>query len=216
MLALGVLVGGALALGVLGCGALDRRAQYTSTGPADPRGDSRVKEGFERAQRQPLSAQASQVTVMIDTLPDGLAMKDGVLTVEPGFDHRIVGKFELTPELGFFPGYRDDWRRSYCHPQQILLVGTLFVWTIVPLYYPCFTTTHLGKEELVDDLKRIGQQAGGDWVIASYVWQDQDQATGVIGFVVASGSPDPAASAPAAVSDAAAPPSAPPPSDPTR
>lgn len=167
-----------------GCGQVHRRVQFTRSGAADPVADKNVSERYKESVREPASADASKVVVMIDTLPPGVTMKDDVLSVEPGFDHEVIGKFVLGPDAAFFYNYRDGWRSGYCHPQQILFVGTLFIWGLVPLYYPCYVDANISKVDMVEYLKKLGVAAGGDLIIASYVGGDAENVAVTQGFVL--------------------------------
>lgn len=171
-------------IALTGCGQVHRRAQYTRSGAADPVADKNVADRYKASVGEPASAEASKVVVMIDTLPPGVSLKDDVLSVEPGFDHEVIGKFTLGPDISFFHNYRDGWRRGFCHPQQILYVGTLFIWGLVPLYYPCYPTGIVSKVDMVDYLKKLGAAAGGDLIIASYVGGDADNVAMTTGFVL--------------------------------
>ncbi len=122
--------------------------------------------------------------MLIDTVPEGVSLDGGVLGIEEGYEHRILGKFALTGDSGIFPAYRNSWRKPYCYPQCVLVIGTLFLWAIVPTFYPCFTTEMVGKAEMVDALKLLAYEAGGDLVIATYLTQDQDRAAQAVGFVL--------------------------------
>jgi len=169
---------------LLGCGAVHRKATFSSTGAADPAGDTKIRDNFKAARQQPLGAEAQAVTVLIDTVPEGVSLDGGVLGIEEGYEHRILGKFAITGDAGIFPAYKTAWRKPYCHPQSVLVVGTLFIWALVPTFYPCFTTEMISKAEMVDALKLLAYEAGGDLVIATYLSQDQDNATQAVGFVL--------------------------------
>ena len=174
----------ALTLLSTGCAPLHRTVEYTATGAADPRGDTKIKENFEAGRESPLPADAENVTVMIDTVPEGITLENGVLGVEDGYQHRIVGKFKVGPDAGFFPAYKQGWRKGACYWQQPLVIATLFIWAIVPTYYPCYTTPALPKAEVVDALKRVAFEAGGDMVVATYLQESQDQASSAVGFII--------------------------------
>lgn len=186
------------AIATVGCGTLHREVKFTSAGAADPRADAQVKERFEEIRDEPLSEDEEKVVVLIDTVPAGVSLKDGILTIEEGYEHQIVGKFTMAPDMSFFPPYREGWRGGFCHPQRILLVATLFVWMIVPTYYPCFAHATLPKADMVDYFKRLGHAAGGDLVIASYILEDQEDVAQGMGYVLKR---DPRASEGANVSD---------------
>src|SRR5688572_26876616 len=168
----------------LGCGAVHRKATFSSTGAADPAADTKIRDEFKAAREQPLSAEAQAVTVLIDTVPEGVSLEGGVLGIEEGYEHRILGKFTLTGDSGLFPAYKTSWRKPYCYPQSVLVVATLFLWAMVPTFYPCFTTEMITKAEMVDALKLLAYEAGGDLVIATYLTEDQDRATHAVGFVL--------------------------------
>jgi hypothetical protein len=170
--------------GILGCGAVHRKATFSSTGAADPAADTKIRDDFKTARTAPLPAEAQAVTVLIDTVPEGVSLEGGVLGVEEGYEHVILGKFALTGDAGIFPAYKTSWRKPYCYPQSVLVIGTLFLWALVPTYYPCFTTENVSKAEMVDALKLLAYEAGGNLVIATYVTHDQDRAAQAVGFVL--------------------------------
>jgi hypothetical protein len=169
---------------LLGCGAVHRKATFSSTGAADPAADNKIRDDFKTARATPLPAEAQAVTVLIDTVPEGVSLEGGVLGVEEGYEHVILGKFALTGDAGIFPAYKTSWRKPYCYPQSVLVVGTLFLWALVPTFYPCFTTENVSKAEMVDALKLLAYEAGGNMVIATYVTHDQDRAAQAVGFVL--------------------------------
>jgi|GEM_PF-1565542 len=168
----------------LGCGAVHRKATFSSTGAADPTSDTKIRDEFRANREAPLSAEAQAVTVLIDTVPEGVSLDGGVLGIEEGYEHRILGKFALSGDTGIFPAYKSSWRKPYCYPQSVLVIGTLFMWALVPTFYPCFTTDSVSKAEMVDALKLLAYEAGGDLVIATYLTQDQDTAAQAVGFVL--------------------------------
>jgi len=168
----------------LGCGAVHRRATFSSTGAADPTADTKIRDEFKANRANPLPAEAQSVTVLIDTVPEGVSLDDGVMGIEEGYEHRILGKFTLAADSGFFPAYKTSWRKPYCYPQSVLVVGTLFLWAMMPTYYPCFPTEMISKAEMVDALKLLAYEAGGDLVIATYVGHNQDYANQAVGFVL--------------------------------
>jgi hypothetical protein len=167
-----------------GCAPLHRTVEYTATGAADPRGDAEIKANFVAERENPLPAEAEAVTVLIDTVPEGISLEDGVLGVEDGYQHQIVGKFKVGPDAGFFPAYKEGWRKGVCYWQQPLVVATLFIWMLVPTYYPCYVTHALPKIEMVDALKRVAYEAGGDMVVATYLQENQDKAMTAVGFII--------------------------------
>jgi hypothetical protein len=168
-----------------GCAPVYRTVQYTSAGAADPAGDAELKESFDAERAEPLPADAESITVLIDTVPEGVALENGVLAIEDGYQHEILGKFALTPDGKlFFPAYKQGWRKGVCYWQQPLVIGTLFIWGMIPTYYPCYVTGAISKAEMVDALKRVAYAAGGDLVIATYVFSNQDKTTAAEGFVL--------------------------------
>lgn len=168
----------------LGCGAVHRKAAFSSTGAANPAADSKIRDGFKANRAKPLPPEAQAVTVLIDTVPEGVSLDDGVLGIEEGYEHQILGKFALTGDSGIFPAYKTSWRKPYCYPQSVLVIGTLFLWAMVPTYYPCFPSEMISKAEMVDALKLLAYEAGGDLVIATYVADNEDMANHAVGFVL--------------------------------
>lgn len=170
--------------GLSGCAPLHRTVEYTATGAADPRGDAKVKEDFEAERANPLPPEAESATILIDTVPEGVSLENGVLGIEDGYRHQIIGKFKMGPDMGIFPAYTEGWRKGVCYWQQPLVLVTLFIWVLVPTYYPCYVTGAVDKADMVDALKRVAYEAGGDLVIATYVGENQDRATSAVGFIL--------------------------------
>ena len=168
----------------LGCGAVHRKATFSSTGAANPAADSKIRDDLKASRDKPLPAEAQSITVFIDTVPEGVSLDGGVLGIEEGYEHQILGKFGITGDNGIFPAYKTSWRKPYCYPQSVLVIGTLFLWAMVPTFYPCFTADKVSKAEMVDALKLLAYEAGGDLVIATYLMDTQDAASSAVGFVL--------------------------------
>jgi hypothetical protein len=120
---------------------------------------------------------AAEVKVLIETLPEGMALKDGELV----FDHErfeMLGKVSAQykdpgmANLGFwFYPYqdKDSWRTGLCAWQVPLSWVTLTMWAwLVPTYYPC--RVRMGDEEerraaIIDTMQRATKALGGNLVV---------------------------------------------------
>jgi hypothetical protein len=177
-----------------GCAPTLPRVTYTGLGAADPVRDQQATSAvYDQDVRRRLTREP--VTVMMDSVPPGLRLNAiGVddsgpafngIQVQPGYQHRVVGRFRMGGTAGtLFSEYRQPWRKALCYPQEPLAVATVFLWRfLVPLYYPCFTGTPT-RADLVGDIKALAAAAGGDLVVGRYLWPREDQAAGAWGFII--------------------------------
>jgi hypothetical protein len=172
-----------------GCATVRPPAEYLATGQADPEKEQEVREKF--AETNP-EEPAKDVDVFVDTIPEGFGYADGVLSVQEGYQHQVLGKFELPGGgsiMDYYPwgftDYKEGWRKGLCYWQVPLGYATLFVWTFVfPASYPCMATGVMTKVELLRYIRQLAKSAGGDTVIFSYTSAHNDKATGAVGFVI--------------------------------
>lgn len=173
------------AMMTMGCATLHRKATYSATGAADLSADLKILEEYKASRDNPLPKEAENIPVFIDTMPEGITLKDNVVSVEEGYEHRILGKFKLDADMAIFPPYRSSWRKPYCYPQNVLVIATLFIWGLVPTYYPCYATQALSKADILETAKHLAYEAGGDMVLASYgPMSSQTHASSLDGFIV--------------------------------
>jgi hypothetical protein len=122
---------------------------------------------------------ADDVKVLIESLPDGMSAKDGMIT----YDHEmyeLLGKVTADykdpglANMGFwFYGYKqaDAWRTALCAWQVPLSWITFTVWSwLSPTYYPC--RVKVGDEEvrrgdILETLQRATKALGGNLVVVS-------------------------------------------------
>ena len=93
-------------------------------GDADPEKDKETLERYlDKVSDQKLAKSIkTEIRVLVDTIPEGLNYHDGNLSVEKGYDHKIIGKFSLgeaggsptlinliVPHGRAFPNYRQTW-----------------------------------------------------------------------------------------------------------
>ena len=162
-----------LPLSSLGCASLSYRPAVQSIG------EYKNTEAIADKADGMREHSADDVKVLIEALPDGMAVKDGELA----FDHDrydLLGKVSADYKdpsgvnMGFwFYGYqeKDAWRTGLCAWQVPLSWITLSLWSwFVPTYYPCRVTA--GTEEarradLVETLQRTTKALGGDLVVVA-------------------------------------------------
>lgn len=186
---------GLVSLLSVNCAAIHPKVQFTSFGEADPDRDNRVVEQF-RGQRDQAPPAAETVKVLIDTIPEGLELKDGKISVKEGYQHELIGKVSLLPGSGMgmtglfgFTDYVSSWRKPYCYPQVFLNYLTIFIWsTMVPLSYPCWGGYKVTKSQAIANARRAALAAGGDLVLGGYLGQgisgDNTYVTGFAGFIL--------------------------------
>ncbi len=119
---------------------------------------------------------AADVRVLIQTLPEGMVIKDGQLTFDDRYE--MLAKVSANYKnpgwafLGFwFYGYKssDSWRTGLCAWQVPLSWVTGSLWAFVaPTYYPC--RVKMGSEEerradIVETMQRATKALGGNLVV---------------------------------------------------
>lgn len=171
-----------------GCGAVTPKPQYTRLGLADPEADKRVTDRY-LAIRKSTDVDLSKARVFVDTIPEGLRLQDGQLSVEDGYAHKIVGKFVLLntrKRLYWFPpffDYEDKWRKGFCYWQVPLVWATLGVWSISPTAIPCHPAEKQPKAVWVKEVRAVAIAGNADSAIMSYVSPWEDEAAGAAGFL---------------------------------
>lgn len=162
-----------LACASMACAPLRSNVRFQGMGAANPTRDREISEAIDD-DRKP---GPDSVTVLVDTIPDGIDLSTGVMRVAQGYQHQILGKVMLTANVHVslialmgFPDYATTWRKPYCYPQTILNYATLMLWSlVVPTSYVCYGKVGIDEEDAVATLKRSGAAAGGDTVLASYL-----------------------------------------------
>ncbi|MCH2108519.1 MAG: med21 domain-containing protein [Polyangiaceae bacterium] len=162
------------------------KAQYTGVGIADPERDEEIRQEFQAQVKDDTIRKDRQIIVLIDTLPSGFNLSDGVVGVDDGWDHEVLGKFSISnfdTHLRF-SNYKDGWRKGLCYPQVPLQWLTLTLWTLVPTDYPCHPLISAKKTSVIQDVRALVHAAGGDAAIISYRGQGDDRAVGAGGFII--------------------------------
>jgi hypothetical protein len=184
-----------LTLGALllcNCAAINPSMKYQSFGEVDVQRERDVLSKYrELRDTSEGSAAKPEVKVLVDTMPEGLELKDGILTVTDGYSHEIVGKFTLGPGRGagvtgvlWFADYKSVAHKVACYPQVLLTWVTMGIWFLSPTSYVCWGNTLMEKEELIDHLKVIARSAGGDLVMTSISSYEPETAYGASGFII--------------------------------
>lgn len=155
-----------------GCARLVPDVDYRSAGRADTQEDARVSDAMRKAIKA-RNTPSEAVAVFVDALPDGVRVADtGMLTIEPGSGHQLLGKATLRGRRGnffFFAAfldYRETWRKGLCYWQAPLEWFTLGLWSLVPTSYLCHAGANpLTREEAIDDLRNAATAIGADLII---------------------------------------------------
>ena len=163
-----------LASSSLACGALNPNISYQGMGAANFSRDHKIA---ERADESEPSDESDRVVVLIDTIPEGIVVHEGVIRVADGYQHQILGKVRVTPNnhvsliaLFGFPDYESSWRKPFCYPQTVLTYATLTLWAmLVPTSYFCYGAAGISDETVEAKLRAAAVAAGGDLVLASMI-----------------------------------------------
>ena len=181
-------------LSASGCAAVRPKVDYEAFGHADPDSDDAVVERYN-SRPPPASSKPPEVMVLVDTIPEGIDVKDGKVTVKNGYDHELLGKFMLVRGNGggitalyMFSDYEASWQKGYCYPQVVLNYATLTLWSLLaPTAYPCWGDNHLTKKDAVLEAKHVAAAAGGDLVVLGYggagFTGDRNDVVGAAGFI---------------------------------
>ncbi len=172
-----------------GCATTKATANFSRFGEADPSGDRGIVERYISATKaaEPLG----DVRVLIDTVPEGIEVKDSAVTVQDGYSHKVIGKFSLVPSgipfytLLTFADYESEWLKPYCYWQVPLTWVTLTVWSWLPIAYPCYASGSRSLESWITDAKRLATSAGGDLIVGRYLGTNGESAGGFQGVVIA-------------------------------
>ncbi|MBI3183036.1 MAG: hypothetical protein HYZ28_12940 [Myxococcales bacterium] len=179
------------ALALSGCATLNPRVRYSGFGEADPARDREALKRYLSTRDTPPPA-ASSVKVLVDTIPEGLEIKEGSIQVSDGYEHQVLGKFTAASGPGmylsllWFADYTSGFHKGYCYPQVPLTWVTLGMWGIlVPLAFPCWGSFTIDKTDMIGHLKALGAAAGGNMVITGFATtQDQDSVFMATGFII--------------------------------
>ena len=169
------------------CGAVHPQMTLTKFGVADPLLERQIREDFDRMSKAQTAVDKEEVTVLVETFPEGLVIEEGTLRVLEGFSHEVIARFRLVPDRGIFVDYKDPWRKFVCYPQDVLIIATLGVWAIIPTSYPCFAEANPDKVAWLEDVRRATKAAGGDMAIISFMDSpNSDEAWGISGYIIQS------------------------------
>ena len=162
-----------LALSTTACGSVAFKPSVQSVG--EYKNTSKVADVAEDMPEH----SADNVKVLIETLPEGMAVQDGSIA----FDHdryEMLGKVSAAYKdpsgvnMGlWFYGYKESekWRTGLCSWQVPLSWVTITMWSwLSPTYYPCRVTA--GDEEarradIVETLQRATKALGGNLVVVA-------------------------------------------------
>lgn len=196
---------GLLGLQLVGCAHQSFKATFV------PNGDASNLRHFtelnERAANLPVG-EGKDVRVLLDRLPEGMTVKEGELT----YDHdryTVVAQLRIEPGPNYigiwFADYdeHERWKNVYCNAQVPLNWVTLYMWVVLPFYWPCFQGSLDENERLEHMVARLQSAAtlvGGNLVVAtagstSYINRQTQQVvstantTHLVGFVLKDAGP---------------------------
>ena len=137
---------------------------------------------------------SNNVQAFVTKLPKGLkyeakvsvhSSKFGIganLVNKSGYKHKIIGTFEVRKYFNFYKSFywTSDFKNPtidvYCGVQAPLKAVTLGVWNVVPLAWPCYIPKQeFTPKDSVNEAKIIAQTAGGDGVVVSYQYFENNR-----------------------------------------
>lgn len=175
----------------VGCAGLRPKGNFTAMGEANPEKDEEVMKAYKTTGDQVIGTDA--VTVFMDTIPEGITFSDGKVGVEAGYNHEVLGKFDMTADGGHimfmslmgFPDYRSSGMKTFCYPQTVLNYLTLTMWMwFSPTAWPCYAKIGGSRTEMLGDIRNLVHNAGGDLAIAGYVTGYDGKVWGASGYVI--------------------------------
>lgn len=169
-----------------GCPAIWPKVTYQSFGDANPDRDEAMVKRWKNKYKQ---LDASRVRLLLDTIPEGIEVKDGVAHTKQGYSHVVISKFRFLYPPGmatlFFYDYRTAGLKALCWWQVPLSYLTLAAWLVVPTSWACFPPISVTKRVIIRDAKKLAAAVGGDLVLARYIGDEGgDSAKGMAGVVV--------------------------------
>lgn len=127
------------------------------------------------------------IEVWVGKIPAGIEVREGVISVQEGVPYEILGKASVMFDSGSqfaFPDYEDGWRKGLCYWQVPVTWLTLGLWAVVPLNYPCSVKSPREKEDVLTATRNLVKKVGGHFFVGDYLFETEDHAVGVMGFVV--------------------------------
>jgi hypothetical protein len=180
----------ALALG--GCATLAVSAnpvEYKTFGDAETviQRQKDVLERFQKVRAKPPADQIARVKVLQDTVPEGVEIKDGTISIKPGAPYTLIGKFRLKAQGAstlWFYDYDPSWRKPYCYWQVPLTWVTISLWQwLVPISYPCMGGA-LGRTAAIEQVKTLAAVAGANLVVLAMKNANDEQVSEVDGILL--------------------------------
>ncbi len=171
----------ALVLGTLvllsGCAAVTPSIAFNAAGASDPVRDRAVRKALEDAldSSEEMKGEADSIQIFAGTIPEGLVLKDAVMSVAEGYSHQIIGKISLRAPNGLvgFSDYRAGWKKPYCYPQVVIGMG-IFTYYL-PTYWPfCFADAQPDLEYWMKDIRSVAHKMGANMVVGSYLGMNKD------------------------------------------
>lgn len=189
-----------LAVVLSGAGCFQAHVQpevsFRGSWAEDPAKDRAMRQRLEELRPRLDAAQsgseAEPIEIFVGKIPGGLTLKEHVIYVDEGAPYEIIGRATVVlnaGSAGTFPDYKDGWRKPLCYWQAPLTWVTLGIWMLIPLNYPCGVPTYLPKEKVLDVTRNLVRALGGSFFVGSYLFENEDEAGGLDGFVVRSLSP---------------------------
>ena len=118
--------------------------------------------------------------ILIDSIPEGLNYRDGILSVVEGYNHKIISKFALTKDVDallfsayWIVNYENDFLNVYCNAQAPLKVVTLGIWMMYsPTYWVCFPRIYYTQETALDHVRYLAEIAGSDLILTNFLTRE--------------------------------------------
>jgi hypothetical protein len=154
---------------LVGCGHVYPRANFKMYGAFDPMQGARISKQFKTEQRDPAVAEPD-VAFMIDTLPEGIEITNGVMAAKPGYPYTIVGTMAISASGTGYPSiifddFTDVGHKVLCWPQVPLMWASLTLWIVSPTVWPCFVSGRWETPAMMRQAKLLAHAMGGNLIV---------------------------------------------------
>ncbi len=170
----------ALATAATGCATLKPRA-HAENFKFEPYGELSAtreqSEAFKKAMASTFAtlepgaatSMSKSVKILQKAMPEGVTVKEGVISTTRESGLEVVGSFHFTPAgatSAWFGDYTSTGRKILCYPQVPLTWVTLLMWQVfIPLSYPCVARSELPIDEGYGYLRVAADQLRASTVV---------------------------------------------------
>ncbi len=117
--------------------------------------------------------QENEIKVHMGSLPAGVRINGETVELSSSSPLKYLGPVHTTGGSGVFQWSFNDDRTEWCSVSNVLTIATGFLWSILPMHYPCWPSytsdslesVEMRKTHLLRALKRATVAAGGSILV---------------------------------------------------